>query len=147
MTAFCILYLILIAYLAYKVVQKIRTGDEACQEDIADTSVLADQVKLLNEKMLELEAVDNMIIDIRLCVPGEYARSFRVEWLSDSGNNKSVDFLTDGSNVSSDYLLEMALSKRNELNQEIQKLIEILYCSMQNCVQNNDFQGEGSTWR
>lgn len=85
------------------------------------------EIQALARCMNELEALDNMIIDLRLCDPESAQRAFRMEWQSVSGKNHTFDFFADGQNASTEHLLGMAEAERDELNQEIIQRVFDLY--------------------
>lgn len=92
-----------------------------------DSIRMQKEVHELNEKMHELEALDNMIIDLRLCKPAEMMRAFRMEWQGTDGIDRKFDFMADGQNASSTHLLELAAAEREQLNSEIMQRIHDLY--------------------
>ena len=96
-----------------------------------DAAMLAKEVDALNRKMQKLEQLDDMIIDLRMCKPSEYQRAFRMEWMSAAGKNNSFEFMADGSNMSTQCLLEMAYQEREELNEDIRRRIYDLYARAQ----------------
>jgi hypothetical protein len=85
------------------------------------------EVKQLYDDMEHLQELDEMMIDLRLCKPEEMQRSFRMEWQSLSGKNHRFDFWADGENQSTDYLLGLAQSERDSLNDVIMRRISGLY--------------------
>lgn len=95
--------------------------------DFFDSLRLQREVQELASKMTELEALDNMIIDLRLCKPAEVMRNFRMEWQGAAGTEHRFDFLADGQSASSEHLMELALEEREQLNAEIAERIYDLY--------------------
>lgn len=92
-----------------------------------DSIRMQKEVHELNEKMHELEALENMMIDLRLCKPTEVIRAFRMEWQGTDGIDRKFDFLADGQSESSTHLLELAAAEREQLNAEIMQRIFDLY--------------------
>ena len=88
---------------------------------------LQQEIKLLARCADDLEKLDNMIIDLRLCKPGEVQRAFRMEWQSVSGKNNSFDFMADGANESTEHMINLAEAERDGLNQEIIQRVFDLY--------------------
>ena len=118
-----ILFQIVFAYFGYRIVHK----EQSEEVEMIDSLRLHREVQELAAKMNELEALDNMIIDLRLCKPSEVMRAFRMEWQGISGKDHSFDFLADGQNASSEHLMELAIEQRAELNAEIAERIYDLY--------------------
>lgn len=100
-------------------------GDE--ESAMFDSALLAKEVEALSRKMQKLQQLDEMIIDLRLCKPAEVQRAFRMEWMGAAGKNHSFDFMADGSNLSTQHLLELAIAQREELNADIKARIFDLY--------------------
>ena len=101
--------------------------EEPEQIDFYDSLRLQREVHELAAKMEQLEALDNMIIDLRLCKPAEVMRAFRMEWQGTDGTNHAFDFMADGQSASSEHLMELAMQERSELNEEIAQRIYDLY--------------------
>ena len=118
-----ILFQIVFAYFGYRIFHK----EQSEEVEMIDSLRLHREVQELAAKMNELEALDNMIIDLRLCKPSEVMRAFRMEWQGISGKDHSFDFLADGQNASSEHLMELAIEQRAELNAEIAERIYDLY--------------------
>lgn len=125
------------AFMAAK--RKASVEDEEEIETGFDSAYLAKEVEGLAKKMRELEQLDEMIIDLRLCKPAEVQRAFRMEWMSAAGKNHEFEFMADGENASTEYLLELATAEREELNAEILQRVYDLY--MRAC--ELDFRGSG----
>lgn len=113
------------AFMAAK--KKASAEDEEEIEPGFDSADLAKEVEGIAKKMRELEQLDEMIIDLRLCKPAEVQRAFRMEWMGTAGKNHSFDFMADGSNLSTQHLLELAIAQREELNADIKARIFDLY--------------------
>lgn len=105
----------------------IPKSDEYQEVTPVDSTRMQKEVHELNEKMHELEALENMIIDLRLCKPTEVIRAFRMEWQGTDGIDRKFDFLADGQSASSTHLLELAAAEREQLNSEIMQRIYDLY--------------------
>lgn len=121
----CIAIDALIVYVAAKCLRKPEDPEE--EIDFFDSLRLQREVQELAAKMSQLEALDNMIIDLRLCKPAEVLRAFRMEWQGAGGTSHAFDFMADGQNASSEYLMELAIEERSELNAEIAERIFDLY--------------------
>lgn len=119
-----IVFQIVAVYFGYRAFCKRKEPDDI---DFFDSLRLQREVQELNSKMNELEALDNMIIDLRLCKPAEVMRAFRMEWQGAAGIEHKFDFMADGQNASSEYLMELAIEERAALNQEIAQRIYDLY--------------------
>lgn len=113
------------AFMAAK--RKAIAEDEEEIEPGFDSADLAKEVEAIAKKMRELEQLDEMIIDLRLCKPAEVQRAFRMEWMGAAGKSHSFDFMADGENASTEYLLELAIAQREELNADIKARIFDLY--------------------
>lgn len=120
-----IIYAVIFA--AFMAAKKKASVEEEEPETGFDSADLAKEVEGIAKKMRELEQLDEMIIDLRLCKPAEVQRAFRMEWMGTAGKNHSFDFLADGENASTEYLLELAITQREELNADIKARIFDLY--------------------
>jgi hypothetical protein len=122
----CLCYLIFAAWLEIR-----RRRQEGPEEEEAPEPInalrLEGEVEALHRKMQKLRQLDEMIIDLRLCRPAAVQKAFRMEWMSAAGQNHTFDFFADGENLSTAYLLELAIAERAEVNQEIQQRIYDLY--------------------
>lgn len=107
--------------------RKNQDSEEEPEECGFDSADIAKEVECIAKKMRELEQLDEMIIDLRLCKPAEVQRAFRMEWMGAAGKNHSFDFMADGENASTEYLLELAIAQREELNADIKARIFDLY--------------------
>lgn len=114
-----------IGRLIYRVL--IPEPEEDQEQTPFDSIRMQKEVHELNEKMHELEALENMMIDLRLCKPTEVIRAFRMEWQGTDGIDRKFDFLADGQNASSTHLFELAAAEREQLNSEIMQRIYDLY--------------------
>lgn len=120
-----IIYAVIFA--AFMAAKKKASVEEEEPETGFDSADLAKEVEGIAKKMRELEQLDEMIIDLRLCKPAEVQRAFRMEWMGAAGKNHSFDFMADGENASTEYLLELAITQREELNADIKARIFDLY--------------------
>ena len=118
-----IIFWVFAFYFGYRLFHR----DEPEEIEMIDSLRLHREVQELATKMNELEALDNMIIDLRLCKPAEVMRAFRMEWQGAAGIEHKFDFMADGQSASSEHLMELAIEERAELNQEIAERIYDLY--------------------
>lgn len=125
LAAICLAIDAAIAYFVYT--RFFRKSDDPEEIDFFDSLRLQREVQELAAKMSQLEALDNMIIDLRLCKPAEVLRAFRMEWQGAGGTSHAFDFMADGQSASSEYLMELAIEERSELNAEIAERIFDLY--------------------
>lgn len=111
-----------------------------------DSARLQKEIAALYHASQELETLDSMIIDLRLCRPDELHRAFRIEWQG-STKSHSFDFMSTGANSNTAHMIELAEDQREQLNADIQCRIIDLYtraqemefytaCSYQNGEQN-----------
>lgn len=116
------------AYLAFAIYLYRKKRQEDQEEFYEVNAVqLREEIAALSRCMKELESLDSLLIDVRLCKPEEAQRVFRMEWQSVSGTNHSFDFFLDGQNQSSAYMMELAEAEREALNQEILRRVFDLY--------------------
>ncbi len=92
-----------------------------------DGELLRKDIAKLYDLSQEMEQVDEMLIDLRVCKPAEAEKYFRVDWMSASGENRNLDFIADGENLTTEKLTEIAMERRDELNQAIADAICDLY--------------------
>lgn len=92
-----------------------------------DTARVQQDVEALSADMRRLKELDDMMLDLRICSPSELQRSFRVEWQSMSGINHKLDICADGENASTERLMALAMTERDELNTRISRRINSLY--------------------
>lgn len=111
-----------------------------------DSAKLQSEIAALYHASQELETLDSMIIDLRLCKPDELHRAFRVEWQG-STKSHSFDFMSTGANSNTAHMIALAEDQREQLNTDIQSRIADLYsraqemelctqCRYQNSEQN-----------
>lgn len=106
-----------------------KENEEVEQETTGgfDGEMLRKDIAKLYELSQEMEQVDEMLIDLRVCKPAEAEKYFRVDWMSASGENRALDFIADGENLTTEKLTEIAMERRDELNQAIADAICDLY--------------------
>lgn len=121
----CLAIDIAIGRVIYKMLNPKSEEDQ--ESKTVDSIRMQKEVHELNEKMHELEALENMMIDLRLCKPTEVIRAFRMEWQGTDGIDRKFDFIADGQSASSNHLLELASAEREQLNSEIMQRIYDLY--------------------
>ena len=102
-------------------------ADEEQELSLFDSAKLDREVQALHSDMMRLRQLDDMIIDLRLCKPAEAQKAFRMEWMSTAGQNHALEFMADGNNPSTAYLLELAVSEREEVNADVIRRIVDLY--------------------
>lgn len=106
-------------------------GAEDPEQPFFDSARLQNEVNSLHRCMQELEQLDEMIIDLRLCKPEELHRAFRVNWHGSTGKEHTLDFMSTGGNGNTLHMIELAEGRRDELNEEIQERIVDLYTRAQ----------------
>lgn len=92
-----------------------------------DGELLRQEIARLYDLSQEMQQVDEMLIDLRVCKPAEAEKYFRVDWMSTAGENRTLDFIADGENLTTEKLTEIAMERRDELNQAIADAICDLY--------------------
>lgn len=139
-----------------------RKQSEADDEQrLFDSARLQGEIESLYHAAQQLQQLDQMIIDLRLCKPDELHKAFRIEWQG-STKSHSFDFFSTGANTNTAHLIELAEDQREEVNAEIQERIIDLYSraqefdfmesysrerSEQNGEQNDSDSGQGSAAR
>lgn len=121
------LLLVAVWVIAAVILRRWQPEEEEEESAMFDSAMLSKEVEALSRKMSKLQQLDEMIIDLRLCKPAEAQRAFRMEWMSAAGKNNAFEFMADGSNLSTQYLLELAIAEREEVNADIQRRIYDLY--------------------
>ena len=101
------------------------------QQPFFDSARLQGEVNELHRCMNELEQLDAMIIDLRLCKPDELHKAFRIQWQGSTGRQHALDFMSTGANGNTRHMIALAESQREELNEEIQSRIVDLYTRAQ----------------
>lgn len=121
--------LLLILMIWLLVIIRYKEKGEAEQETTGgfDGELLRRDITKLYELSQEMKQVDEMLIDLRVCKPAEAEKYFRVDWMSTAGENRTLDFIADGENLTTEKLTEIAMDRRDELNQEIADAICDLY--------------------
>lgn len=121
--------LLLILMIWLLVIIRYKEQGEAEQETTGgfDGELLRKDIAKLYELSQEMQQVDEMLIDLRVCKPAEAEKYFRVDWMSTAGENRTLDFIADGENLTTEKLTEIAMERRDELNQEIADAICDLY--------------------
>lgn len=112
-----LLFYAIIGIWIYKTWKKNR--QEYIEENTIDAIECRDLVNEIAAKIAKLEKIDDMIIDLRVCKPGELHKGFRMEWMSEKGEQHSLDFMADGKNIDTENLLRLAYQRRDELNEDI----------------------------
>lgn len=110
---------------------KQRAARQQEQESFFDSARLQGEVNELHRCMSELEQLDAMLIDLRLCKPSELHKAFRVQWQGSTGKQRALDFMSTGANGNTRHMIRLAESQREELNTEIQERIADLYARAQ----------------
>lgn len=90
--------------------------DEPDEPETWDAMELKQAAERLNTELRHLEELDRMLLDLRLC-PEDYQRVFRMEWQGAAGGNHAIDFMTDGQDLSAEYLIELAEAERSQVNE------------------------------
>lgn len=121
--------LLLILMIWLLVIIRYKEKGEAEQERTGgfDGELLRKDIARLYDLSQEMEQVDEMLIDLRVCKPAEAEKYFRVDWMSASGENRALDFIADGENLTTEKLTEIAMERRDELNQAIADAICDIY--------------------
>lgn len=100
------------------------------EQPFFDSARLQSEIAALYHASQELECLDQMIIDLRLCKPDELHRAFRIQWQG-STKEHSFDFMSTGENSNTLHMIALAEDQREELNIEIQGRIAALYSRAQ----------------
>lgn len=121
--------LLLILMIWLLVIIRYKEKGETEQETTGgfDGELLRQEITRLYDLSQEMQQVDEMLIDLRVCKPAEAEKYFRVDWMSASGENRALDFIADGENLTTEKLTEIAMERRDELNQKIADAICDLY--------------------
>ena len=99
--------------------------DEPEEPEYFNAIELKPEVERLLREMNRLQELDGMLIDLRLC-PEDYQRAFRMEWQGAAGNRHAIDILTDGADVSGEYLTELALAERDQVNADCIRMLRAI---------------------
>lgn len=121
--------LLIILMIWLLVIIKAKEKEEVEQETTGgfDAELLRQEIARLYDLSEEMRQVDEMLIDLKVCRPAEAEKYFRVDWMSSAGENHALDFIADGQNLTTEKLTEIAMERRDELNQEIADAICDLY--------------------
>lgn len=130
-----------------------QKAEQAEQERaIFDSARLQGEIYALYRSAQELERLDRLIIDLRLCKPDELHRAFNISWSSSDGE-QNLDFMASGSDANTESLMQLATSQRETVNEEIMQRICDIYSRAQeyaffteynrernaeNCAENGD---------
>ena len=129
MSGVCIAFWVVIIYAGYKLTHP----DEDEDMDFFNSKELQDDIEVLHKRMQRLAELDNMMMDLQLCRPSEVLRAFRMEWQG-IAKNHAVDFMADGQSDTSEILMQLAQTEREQINDEIGQRIATLYakaCKLQ----------------
>lgn len=99
--------------------------DEPEEPEAWDAMELKPEADRLINELRHLEELDRMLLDLRLC-PENYQRVFRMEWQGAAGGNHAIDFLTDGQDLSAEYLTELAEAERDQVNESCIRLLRTI---------------------
>lgn len=127
---YILFYVVMVWWLYKKVTAQRQEPEEEPEPEEPpefDALTLRREVTLINQRMRELEQLDRMIIDLRLCRPSEAVKAFRVEWMSTSGAENKIDLMADGENALTKQLIITAEAHRIEMNREVIQRIYDLY--------------------
>ena len=107
-----------------------RHPQQEPEQPFFDSARLQREIASLYHASQELESLDQMIIDLRLCKPDELHKAFRIEWQG-STKSHSLDFMSTGMNANTAHMIALAEDRREELNADIQSRIADLYSRAQ----------------
>ena len=129
---YILFYVVVVWYLHRKITANARQPEpeeDEPEEELPEFDALRMQqeVTALHSRMRELEKLDKLIIDLRLCRPSEAVRAFHLEWMSTSGAENQLDLLADGENALTKQLIITAEAHRVEMNREVIQRIYDLY--------------------
>jgi hypothetical protein len=110
--------------------RKYQAAKEDEQTELFDSARLQGEIYALYHAAQELERLDTMLIDLRLCKPSELHRNFRISWDSATGSH-DLDFMSDGQNANTANLIAIATDQREAVNEDIQQRIIDLYSKAQ----------------
>ena len=75
---------------------------------------LCESVKKMNALTDQLHSIENMICDIEIC-NADHMKAVRIEIPDSLSRNASHEMLINGNDISSQYLLQLALAERDRL--------------------------------
>ena len=110
--------------------RKYQAAKEDEQTELFDSARLQGEIYALYHAAQELERLDTMLIDLRLCKPSELHRNFRISWDSATGSH-DLDFMSDGQNANTANLIAIATDQREAVNEDIQQRIIDIYSKAQ----------------
>lgn len=119
------------AIIVFYLVARHRQQAQQAEQPFFDSARLQNEVNALHRCMQELEQLDEMLVDLRLCKPDELHKSFRIQWQGSTGKEHALDFMSTGANSNTVHMIELAESQREALNEEIQARIADLYARAQ----------------
>ena len=123
-----VLLLIVIIWIDYR--KRHPKQEQEPEQEFFDSARLQREIAALYHASQELESLDQMIIDLRLCKPDELHKAFRIEWQG-STKSHSLDFMSTGCNANTAHMIALAEDQRAELNAAIQSRIFDLYSRAQ----------------
>ena len=119
--------------------------DECEEYSIEDVSA---QLNIVNRIMEQINTIESMITDIKMCEPGEHEKNIKIRWSDEKYGNQEYNFLVSGADLNTDMLLEMAYSERNRLRSLMNNEIRILgERSNENCYDNYENLNRGEVKR
>lgn len=121
-----------------------RHAQQEQEQAFFDSARLQGEVNALHRCMQELEQLDEMLIDLRLCKPDELHKAFRIQWQGSTGKEHALDFMSTGANGNTLHMIELAECQRAELNAEIQERIADLYARAQSMDFYSSYDDERS---
>lgn len=118
-----------IIYVDYRIRHK---SDAECdaEQRFFDSARLQREIAALYHASQELEQLDQMLIDLRLCKPDELHKAFHISWEGSTGS-RSFNFMTTGGNANTAHMIELAEDQREDLNADIQCRIADIYARAQ----------------
>ena len=84
---------------------------------------LCESVKKMNALTEQLHSIENMISDIEIC-NADHVKSVRIEIPDSLSRNASHEMLINGNDISSQYLLQLALAERERLRSSLLNEVE-----------------------
>lgn len=77
-----------------------------------DIAPLTDKIERLAAMARHVSEIDEMLLDVRSCKEGELIRMFRLDWLGDRKQNKSIELAATGKNGVSRSMIAAAEDDR-----------------------------------
>lgn len=84
---------------------------------------LCESVKKMHSITEQLSSIENMICDIEIC-NADHVKSVRIEIPDSLSQNASHEMLINGNDISSQYLLQLALAERERLRSSLLDEVE-----------------------